>query len=399
MVYASNDMPLIRRREFLTAAALGALAPAAPALAGQTSAAPADMPLQNRTVQFVSDGLALSPAEHTRLLASLADKTTVEVDEYSQGGAVARLEERIATLLGKEAALFLPTGTLANHLAVRLLTGPGRRRVLVQAESHLYCDTGDGAQELSGLNLVPLAAGRATFSLAEVRTELARAETGRVANGIGAISIESPVRRRAGELFDIVEMKRIAAFARERGIGLHLDGARLLIASAYNEIAPKAYASLFDTVFVSLWKYLNATSGAILAGPRQLLADLHHQRRMFGGALPYAWPQALVAAHYLEGFGDRFAQAVEAAEELFLALDQHPRCRIERLHAGTNVARLIVTRSDAHLLPLRLKERGIIIAEAGLPLPGGAAFDLVTNETILRRAVPELVSAFTTALA
>jgi threonine aldolase len=392
-------MPLIRRREFLTAAALGALAPAAPALAGQTSAAPADMPLQNRTVQFVSDGLALSPAEHARLLALLTDKTAVEVDEYSQGGAVARLEERIATLLGKEAALFLPTGTLANHLAVRLLTGPGRRRVLVQAESHLYCDTGDGAQELSGLNLIPLAAGRASFTLAEVRTELARAETGRVANEIGAISIESPVRRRAGELFDIVEMKRIAAFARERGIGLHLDGARLLIASAYSEIAPKAYASLFDTVFVSLWKYLNATSGAILAGPRQLLADLHHQRRMFGGALPHAWPQALVAAHYLEGFGDRFAQAVGAAEELFLALDQHPRCRIERPHAATNVARLIVKRSDAHQLPLKLKERGIIIAEAGLPLPGGAAFDLVTNETILRRPTPELVGAFTTALA
>jgi threonine aldolase len=331
-------------------------------------------------------------------LARLTDKTAVEVDEYSQGGAVARLEERIAALLGKEAARFLPTGTLANHLAVRLLTGAGRRRVLVQAESHLYCDTGDGAQELSGLNLIPLAAGRATFTLAEVRTELARAETGRVANGIGAISIESPVRRRAGELFDIVEMKRIAAFARERGIGLHLDGARLLIASAYSEIAPEAYASLFDTVFVSLWKYLNATSGAILAGPRQLLANLHHQRRMFGGALPYAWPQALVAAHYLEGFGERFAQAVGAAEELFLALDQHPRCRIERSHAGTNVARLVVTRSDAHLLPLQLKERGIIIAEAGLPLPGGTAFDLVTNETILRRPVPELVSAFTNAL-
>ena len=305
----------------------------------------------------------------------------------------------MAELLGKEAALFLPTGTLANHLALRLLTGPGRRRVLVQAESHLYCDAGDGAQELSGLNLIPLAQGRASFTLAEVRAELARAETGRVATGIGAISIESPVRRRAGELFDIAEMKQIAAFARERGIGLHLDGARLLIASAYTGIAPEAYASHFDTVFVSLWKYLNATSGAVLAGPSQLLADLHHQRRMFGGALPHAWPQALVAAHYLEGFGDRYSQAIKAAEELFLALDQHPRCRIERPHAGTNVARLIVTRSDAHLLPQQLKERGIVIAETGHPVPGGAAFVLVTNESILRRGVSDLVSAFTSALA
>jgi threonine aldolase len=276
-------------------------------------------------------------------LVRLTDEAFVEADQYSQGGAVARLEERMAALFGKEAALFLPTGTLANHLAVRLLTGPGRRRVLVQSESHLYCDSGDGAQELSGLNLIPLAPGRATFTLAEVQTELARAETGRVATGIGAISIESPVRRLSGELFDLNEMDRIAAFARERGIGLHLDGARLLIASAYTGIAPAAYAGRFDTVFVSLWKYLNATSGAVLAGPGRLLADLRRQRRMFGCALPHAWPQALVAAHYLKGFGNRFAQAIRAADELFRALDRHPRCRIERPRAGTNVARLIVT--------------------------------------------------------
>jgi threonine aldolase len=392
-------MHLIRRREFLTATAAGVLAQAAPGPAGQATAGPADTPPQSRTVQFVSDGLGLTPAEHALLLAQLTGETAVEVDHYSRGGAVVLLEERMAALLGKEAALFLPTGTLANHLAVRLLTGPGRRRVLVQADSHLYCDSGDGAQELSGLNLIPLAPGRATFTLAEVGAEIARAETGQVANGIGAISIESPVRRRAGELFDMAEMERIAGFARERGIGLHLDGARLLIASAYTGVAPEIYASHFDTVFVSLWKYLNATSGAVLAGPSHLLADLRHQRRMFGGALPHAWPQSVVAAHYLDGFNDRYAQAIEAAEELFLALDQHPHYRIERTRAGTNAARLIVTRSDAHLLPQQLSERGIVIAEPGQTITGGATFVLVTNESILRRAVPDLLSAFSSALA
>ncbi len=392
-------MPLIRRREFLTATAAGVLGQAGPAPAGQATAGPADAPPQRRTVQFVSDGLGLTPAEHALVLAQLSNETAVEVDHYSRGGVVARLEDRMAALLGKEAALFLPTGTLANHLAVRLLTGPGRRRVLVQAESHLYCDSGDGAQELSGLNLIPLEHGRATFTLADVGAEIARAETGQVATGIGAISIESPVRRRAGELFDMAEMERISSFARERGIGLHLDGARLLIASAYTGVAPETYASHFDTVFVSLWKYLNATSGAVLAGPSHLLADLRHQRRMFGGALPHAWPQALVAAHYLEGFSGRYAQAIEAAEEIFLALDQHPHCRIERTHAGTNVVRLVVTRSDADRLPQQLYERGIVIAELGHATPEGTTFVLVTNESILRRPVPDLVSAFSSALA
>src|SRR5436305_14179036 len=186
-------------------------------------------------------------------------------DDYSRDGVVAKLEARMAELLGKEAAMFMPTGTLANHLALRLLARNGRR-VLVQRESHLYCDEGDGAQQLSGLNLVPLAAGRAGFTLEEVLAEAAAPADARVAIPVGAISIETPVRRMDGAGFDFAEMRRIAGFAREHGLGLHLDGARLLIESAYTGVAPAAYAALFDTVYVSLYKYLNAAAGPVLAG-------------------------------------------------------------------------------------------------------------------------------------
>ena len=167
-------------------------------------------------------------------------------------------------------AVYLPTGTLANHLALRRLARDGRR-VLVQQESHVYNDEGDCAQQLSGLTLVPLAPGRATFTLADVEAELRRVETGRVHTAVGAISIELPVRRIMGEVFDFAEMQKITAFARERRIGLHLDGARLFLASAYTGISPATCAALFDTVYVSLYKYFNAASGAILAGPRHLL--------------------------------------------------------------------------------------------------------------------------------
>jgi len=138
--------------------------------------------------------------------------------------------------------------------------------------------------------LIPLGPERATFTLAEVKAEVARAEEGRVSTPVGVISIESPVRRVLGEVFDFAEMQRIAAFARGSGIGLHLDGARLFLASAYTGIAPARYAALFDTVYVSLYKYFNAASGAVLAGPRQLLENLCHQRRMFGGGLRQSWP-------------------------------------------------------------------------------------------------------------
>ncbi|MDQ4061595.1 MAG: threonine aldolase family protein, partial [Pseudomonadota bacterium] len=387
----------IGRREFLIAAGtLATCSPVSAALAAPRTSA--DAPGPDRTVHFLGDGLALSPSGHARLLLELTRNAAVEVDDYSRGGAVARLEGRMAALLGKEAAVFLPTGTLANHLAIRLLARGGRR-VLVQRESHLYCDSGDGAQELSGLTLVPLAPGKATFTLAEVQAEIARAESGRVATAVGAVSIESPVRRLAGENFDFDEMRRIAAHAKARGIGLHLDGARLLIASAYTGIAPATYAGHFDTVFVSLWKYLNASSGAILAGPRHLLADLHHARRMFGGGLPYAWPHAVVASHYLGGFGERFARAVGASEEILRTLRRHPRCRIERPGAGTNVAQLSVTGADAAALPERLREHGILIGEAWHASSEGAEFVLITNESILRRPAAELIGAFASALA
>src|SRR5271169_6327500 len=128
--------------------------------------------MQDCAIHFTSDGLALSPAEYARLLARLAEEDGIAPDEFSLGGAVARLEQRMAALLGKETAIFMPSGTLANHLAVRLLAQRGRR-VLVQRESHLYCDCGDCAQELSGLTLVPLAPARTSFTLDEAMAEAA----------------------------------------------------------------------------------------------------------------------------------------------------------------------------------------------------------------------------------
>ena len=212
------------------------------------------------------------------------------------------------------------------------------------------------------------------------------------------ISIESPVRRVSGEVFDFAEMQRIAAFARDNRIGLHLDGARLFLASAYTGISPAKYAALFDTVYVSLYKYFNAAGGAVLAGPRALLEDLYHQRRMFGGGLRQAWPYAAVALHYLDGFSERFGQAATAADTLFEALAEHEGCRILRSAASTNVTRLLVRGGSAAALPERLLARGIAIRTAQSSGADEAEFELFTNETILRRPAAELIEVFIEAL-
>src|SRR5260370_29486600 len=111
---------------------------------------------EDRTVHFRSDGLALSPAEYARLLVQLAEKRGIAADEFSLEGVVEELEDRIAALLGQDMALFLPSGTLANHLELRLLATPGHR-ALVQREGHLYNATGACPPDRTDLPLIPLA--------------------------------------------------------------------------------------------------------------------------------------------------------------------------------------------------------------------------------------------------
>jgi threonine aldolase len=212
------------------------------------------------------------------------------------------------------------------------------------------------------------------------------------------MSIESPVRRRHGEVFEFAEMQRIIDFARERGIGLHLDGARLFLAAPYTKIAPADYAAPFDTVYVSLYKYFNAAGGAILAGPRNLLDGLFHQRRMFGGGLRQAWPYAAVALHYLEGFAERFAEAAAMAHQLCGVLAELPAVEIPRLPGSTNVIRLRVGGAEAASLPQRLAAHGISIRRPVSASASGAEYELIVNETIRRRPIARTIADFTDAL-
>ncbi|MGB5175335.1 MAG: beta-eliminating lyase-related protein, partial [Thermoanaerobaculia bacterium] len=310
-------------------------------------------------------------------------------DYYSGGGSVEKLERRMAELLGKERAVFFPTGTLANQLAVRVLAGE-EGRVLLQEESHLYNDSGDCCQRLSNLPVIGLAPGKATFSLEEVQAEVERAASGRVSTPIRVIGIESPVRRLWQQVFDFEEMKRVSAFAHNEGIGMHLDGARLFLAPPYTGVSVKEYAALFDTVYISLWKYFNAGSGAILAGPDALLDEMFHTRRMYGGSLPYGWAFAAVAGHYLEGFSDRFQEAVSDSEEVFKRVAKQPGFEIERVPNGTNTTRLKVAGTDAQKFRRKLAESDIDLPE---PLGDGTGFKIQVNETWRFLAPDQLAEA------
>lgn len=338
------------------------------------------LPEQDNQVHFLGDGIGLAPLDYAELLVTLAKDGTAKIDAYSYGGAVEALERQFATLLGKESAVFVATGTLANNLALRLLAA-GKSRVLVQAESHIYNDSYDCVQTLSHLNVVPLASGQVGFTLDHVEEACRRAAQKPFPVDVGVISIECPIRRQYGQVFDFLEMKRIARFARKHGIKMHLDGARLLIASAYTGIAPAEYAALFDTVYVSLYKGLNAASGAILAGSRRLVEQVARDRKVFGSGLCQAWPYAAVALHYLPGFMDRFQKAIEVARDLFAILEKQPQLRLEKLPGGTNIYKLHVNRIDPAKYRAALATNGILVRE---PEPDDyfQGVLLVVNETL-----------------
>ncbi len=377
------------RRAFLQGSLAAAVATALPFEAGAQAAAgspPAFPPVDARTVWLIGDDALPDPVAMAGRLAELVHRYPDVRDRYQEQGAVAALEGAFAALLGKEDCAFLPSGTLANNVAVRLLCGD-ERRVLVQQESHLYRDESDAAQRLSGINLVPLAAGRASPTLEEVRQAIEASENGPYPMKVGAVSLESPVRRVDGEMVPLARVREIAALARAHGARLHLDGARLLLAPPDVDIA--AYAAEFDTVYVSLYKYLGAPFGAVLAGRKADIAEARELRHVYGGALYQGWMPALLALDALPRFRADIALAHARVRQLIAALVASGKARERSAAAPSNVYWLEMEQSLAERAFARGRAAGIRVGRWD-----GGRIPVFANTTILRRPVDEYVALF-----
>jgi threonine aldolase len=377
------------RRAFLQGSLASVAAAALPfeaAAQAAQAAPPAFPPVDARTVWLIGDDALPDPVAMSARLAALAQRHPDVRDRYQEQGAVAELERAFAALLGKEDCAFLPTGTLANNVAVRILCGE-HRRVLVQQESHFYRDESDAAQRLSGINLVPLAAGRAAPTLAEVRDAIDASENGPYPLKIGAVSLESPVRRVDGELVPLARVREIAALARAHGARLHLDGARLLLAPPELDIA--AYAAEFDTVYVSIYKYLGAPFGAVLAGSKADIAEARELRHVYGGALYQGWMPALLALDALPGFRGDIAQAHARVRQPIARLVAAGKARDRSVADHSNIYWLEMEQALAERAFTRGREAGIRIGrwqDGRIPV--------YANTTILRRPLDEYVALF-----
>ena len=207
-----------------------------------------------------------------------------------------------------------PTGTLANLLAMRVLAGTGGGRVIVHAQSHLFSDSGDNLSLLGGLTMLPLADRGAGFSAAAVSSEIERAHDARVESHVRCIAIESPSRRLFGARFPADDLAAVIRIAQAERIPLFLDGARMLIEAAYIDKEPAAIAAPFDIVYLSLYKYLGAPFGCVLAGRAGQLDNLFHERRRFGGSLYQMWPAAILAEARLEDHAETWRKVIEGVQ-------------------------------------------------------------------------------------
>ena len=380
----------MRRRDFIRMGSiLAAAGSASGAYAGEkTIQADSERP----AIDFLHDGLAITAKEYAALLMKMADEGKIKTDYYSNGGVVQEMENKFAAILGKESAVFMPTGTLANHMAIRRLAG-NNRRVLVQEQSHFYNDSGDCAETLSAINLITLGDNSPTFTPAEVEKIITKTKTGRVELRIGVIAIESPVRRQNDRMFTYENMKEISQLARNNDIKMHLDGARLMVQCEHTNTSAARYGELYDTVFTSLWKCFNAASGAVLAGSKKFTENLFHERRMFGGSLPAAWPFAAVALYYADSFAPEYKKARERAETFFKALEKDERVTIVRFENGSHIVKLNLARVN-----LTKFRETLAIKNIDLPVPDATGFLLKINPSFNKDYPENLAMLFMRAL-
>jgi threonine aldolase len=238
--------------------------------------------------------------------------------------------------------------------------------------------------------MIPLAPGKACPSIEEITAALDTAQhSAYYPTSIGAISIETPVRRQNGASVPYAEAEKITSLARSRNIGTHLDGSRLFLLSGTPGFQVRAYCALFDTVFVSIYKFFGAPFGAILAGKKDLIAQAKELRHTFGGLIYHGWIAALPALAACDGFEARFTQARLASEKLLNGLAAADGFTVERIPNGSNISLLHVSPRRAQGLTERLAKADIRI----LPIHDGTV-KIYFNESILRQPTGQILAAF-----
>jgi threonine aldolase len=282
-------------------------------------------------------------------------------DVYREDPTVERLQEMVADLLGKEAALFVPSGTMSNQLCLRTLTHMGDE-VIVHEDAHVLHYEGGSAAALSALQLRPVPGAHGVLSPEAVAAAIRPA--GEHFARTGAVEMENTHNRCGGTIWPLEAMQAVSELARERGIKVHLDGARLWNAHVATGVSLKDYAATADSVSVCFSKGLGAPVGSALAGSYEFVERARDNRKRYGGAMRQAGIIAAGAVYALEKNVERLADDHDNAAMLASHLLQVPGLEIHH-PVQTNIVIADVSRmGGAERVVDALREQGVLCGVA-----------------------------------
>ena len=342
-------------------------------------------------IDLRSDTATQPTAAMRRAIAEAA----VGDEQKREDPSVNALQERVAELLGHEAAIFVPTATMANQIALKLLSRPGD--VLIAEENaHVAIYEYGGAAAHAGLMTLGLPGQRGRITPEQVRR--AAEPSTKVADQRAAIvSLENTHNASGGRVWPLAELDEVIATTRELGLAVHLDGARLLNASTALGVAPAEISARFDTVTLCLSKGLGCPLGALLTGSRDLMERAWREKHLFGGAMRQA---GIVAAaglyaldHHVERLADDHERARRLAEALLAAGVPVELEQVETNFVQVDVAPLGLERADAIA---RLQVAGIGVSSTPHPTVLRAVTHLEIDDDDIARAselIPEALLA------
>lgn len=277
-------------------------------------------------------------------------------EQRGEDPTVNRLQDRVAALLGKPRALFLPSGTMCNEIAYRVWARPGEEIILDETAHALHFETG-GPAALSGLMTRPLAGTRGVFDADMVRAAI-RSRDNRHAPRSALVSIEQTSNLGGGRIWPLAEIAAVADTAHEHGLSVHMDGARLLNAVVAGNVAAADYAAPCDSVWIDLSKGLGCPVGAVLAGAEDFIEEAFRCKHQFGGAMRQAGIIAAAGVYALDHNVERLAEDHDNAKRLAAGLAEIAGVRITPAEVETNMVYFAVdpARMTAPELSRRLLE-------------------------------------------
>jgi threonine aldolase len=285
-------------------------------------------------------------------------------DQFGDDPSINRLQERVAAMLGHQAGLWFPTGTMADQVAIRTLTRPGDE-VLAAREAHILWHEAGGTSGTSGVQVTEIGPGGGRYSVEDLRR--ARKPTAAMYPATTLVSVENTHNRAGGIVIGVEEGAAIAAAAKGQGLTTFLDGARLWNAATALGVAALDLARPFDVVAVSFSKGLGAPGGSMLVGSRAFVDAAIRYRRMAGGAMRQVGIFAAAADYALDHHLDRLADDHANARLLAERLAASPAFELDPASVQTNiiVCRLVAGGPDADSVVDAARAAGILVVALG----------------------------------